>query len=275
MSFISFEPKQLTNLYLDVKYLYTDIVNNEIHCDISNTENNLSEYITIEMENNSVNIKHLSSGKKITLNYIKVPTKTDYSIILDNKLSNLIIFTDDITTNIIYNKGIYTTEKKVKDIISKYIVFEDNTFLIFTTNDPQLFEGKRIFTLKELHRDEYIFYEYKIGSKSIIIFKEILSNSSFIINLPITNISVNKEKYILSNEQTNYFTTITKEILNLCVKRTNYVLEENINSITTKIFQYYPFFITIESFNGKSFDALVKFFSDKTYVFKFLATLKV
>lgn len=82
------------------------------NCDISNTENNLSEYITIEMENNLVNIKHLSSEKKITLNYVKIPTKTDYSIMLDNKLSNLIIFTDDITTNIIYNKGIYTTEKK-------------------------------------------------------------------------------------------------------------------------------------------------------------------
>lgn len=58
MSFIIFEPEQLTNLYLDVEYLYTDIVNNEIYCDISNTENNLSEYITIEMENYSVNIKH-------------------------------------------------------------------------------------------------------------------------------------------------------------------------------------------------------------------------
>lgn len=243
----------------------------------------------IEIENNTLTVTNHLLNKK-TFNYTQTPLRKDYLVLLRNIISIITIITDDITTAIIYNSSIYSTNKKVKDVFDEYIIFDDDTFLIFTQGEPKifggignvkLFEGKRIFTLKELYRDELIFYEYKIGTKRIIVFRHFLCNRLYSIDESFNNVAANKEEYILMNEETCKYTKITKNHIKMLILHTMIDTKENtqshileaINNIKFHI--YSPLLITLDSFNEESFKGLSKFFGNQNSLFKFIGSLVV
>lgn len=216
------------------------------------------------VDGNTITSKNWLDKKEMSVTFKTYPKKQEFIIYTTfgcNDSYNMVIYSDDEQSVIITDKWLHSVNKKVLDVISDWILFQDGTFMKYQNCvKPIVYSHNIIFTLNKIYsNEEHVFYKFIIGTKVHTIIKIVSSNFGYVIKKSITDILEHNNNYIMLQKNPNVYS----------------ILEKN-NIINKKLsLKKQPNFISLDDFDGSTFEYLQLFFGKTNEVVKFLVDCKL